>query len=125
MTEKQAIEQGLYFTGDYDHKEIIKERATQLRKDAKSLGYKVRLVMVNEEGGVSLYCDDEFLNYRSYIYRIILQKRLLKNKDFLLEEKVKEFENIKKELEELQKKISEAEENSKMVDFEKLSKLHW
>lgn len=58
MNKKQARAEGLNFTGHYERyweKDKIKNIAAVIRKL-----YKCRVVMVEEEGGVSLYADAKY-----------------------------------------------------------------
>ena len=58
MNKRQARAEGLHFTGHYERyweKDKIKNIAAVIRKL-----YKCRVVMVEEEGGVSLYADDKY-----------------------------------------------------------------
>lgn len=58
MTKRQAREEGLIFTGHYENyfeRNKLKTIAQILRKL-----YKCRVVMVEEECGVSLYADEKY-----------------------------------------------------------------
>lgn len=58
MTERNARAQGLEFTGVYErswNSDVAKQRAAEMRKQ-----YKCRAILVNVDGGVSVYADKSY-----------------------------------------------------------------
>lgn len=127
MNKREAEKQGLYFTGHYDTKDFIKEITKQIRKDAKSLGYKIRLIMVSDypSGNLytSLYGDEEYFDYKYYVAEVQKQNNLLKNKEEILIVKRFEVDLTEKRLQKTLQAIKEAEDNSKLVNFDSIINL--
>ena len=112
MTEKQAMKEGLQFTGHYErysNSETIKQEAKNIRTDAKKLGYSVRVVMVDKGHGISLYGDKEYSKYKEHVENIRISKNLVSAKNELIQKYEDAVSKAMQELEDIKKKIADAE----------------
>ena len=114
MTEKQAREEGLYFTGmwvqhwDRERAEQYKKRAADLRKK-----YGIRLVQVKDGNGWSYYADEN--------YDLVAHE----NEEILKTKIAKAEENRQKLREEYQEKLAKFEEElaKQKEDYAKIQEL--
>jgi hypothetical protein len=112
MNLKQARKEGLQFTGHYEsysNSETIKQEAKNIRTDAKKLGYSVRVVMVDEGHGISLYADKEYFKYDKHVENIRISKYLVSAKNELIQKYEDAVSKAMQELEDIKKKIADAE----------------
>ena len=110
MTEKQAMKEGLQFTGHYNNNsESVKQEAKNIRTDAKRLGYLVRVVMVDKGYGISLYGDKEYFKYKKHVENIQISKNLVSAKNELIQKYEDAVSKAMQELEDIKKKIADAE----------------
>jgi hypothetical protein len=102
MTEKQAIIEGLGFTGIYSsyNLEDVKARAATIRK----AGFRAVLVTTSGERGLSVYAEDNY--FKAVHVRATWEdsKRKLKSKYYTIQ-----IESLKNELEKMIQEKKEAE----------------
>jgi len=110
MTERKANLEGLYFTGhyasNYNDDIDVKEKAKELRNEAKKIGFKIRIVIVEKSDGRALYAGGEGWDaFKIEKAKILHDRYFCKNHAILLssaEEKIKdariELSNLKKDI---------------------------
>ena len=101
MTTRQSQQQGLTFTGIWErniNRNKAKERALEIRRK-----YKCRAVLVNEDGGVSVYVDKKY-NDIQHIERLEAKIRFIPNKKEAL---LKQLIELEEEEKAIAKKINE------------------
>lgn len=101
MTVKQAQTNGLIFTGIWErayNRVVAKERAKQIREK-----YKCRAILVNEDGGVSVYADEK---YSKLCYLETLES-MFKNIPNKRQKLLKELEELEQEENQMREKIAQ------------------
>lgn len=100
MTEKQALAEGLNYTGYYSSRDPdkVKERAAEIRK----LGFRAVVVSKPGERGISVYADEAYEKARSARHAWLQAKNQVENGT--VEKRVGE---LKAEIEKLESLIKE------------------
>ena len=115
MNQSQALSQGLECTGIYErywNKDEVKARAAAIRKE-----YKCRAVVVDEDGGCSVYAEDIY-NLTKSIERVEAQVKNYPNRKRRLKKKFEdEMDELKRE--ELRIKDALAEYKQQLKDARK------
>jgi len=118
MTEVEARQAGLHFTGKYEsnyesYKAYgVKQEAADLREEAKKMGFKIRIVIVTKTDGKSLYADQAYRNFQTAKDYARQDLYLLKNSVELLLKKEKMVEDAQLELSNLKNDIMFAQERA-------------
>jgi hypothetical protein len=108
MKEKQAVFEGLQFTGIYErsyNREVAKERAKKIRKE-----YKCRAVLCEtSSGGVSVYAGLEYFAVKQYDNNMKTLEAIPRRRESLR----KEYEANLAELDKQEQRLLEKNEKLK------------